>query len=199
MAEQARRGGADAIVTTAKDAVRLEDAPPFGDLPVIVLAIEARVADEPRLRERLLAAVAEGRVTRERRHALEAAAAAVVSAIVRRLPRRVVLALGRGLGRLWAALDRRHLAIAADNLRRAFPEWDEARVQATALGVYAHFADGAARHPLDGGPPRGGAAGARRGRGPRAHDRPRSPGARRREPDRPPRQLGARRASPRRR
>jgi len=79
-------------------------------------------------------------VKRERRHALEAAAAAVVSAIVPRLPRRAVLAIGRGLGRVWAALDRRHLRIAADNLRRAFPEWDEARVLATAHGVYAHFA-----------------------------------------------------------
>jgi KDO2-lipid IV(A) lauroyltransferase len=63
-----------------------------------------------------------------------------VSAVVRRLPRRVVLALGRMLGRLWCALDARHRAIAADNLRRAFPEWDEERVQATARGVYAHFA-----------------------------------------------------------
>jgi KDO2-lipid IV(A) lauroyltransferase len=62
-----------------------------------------------------------------------------VSAVVRRLPRPVVLAVGRRLGRLWGALDRRHLAIAADNLRRAFPEWDEARVQGTARGVYAHF------------------------------------------------------------
>jgi KDO2-lipid IV(A) lauroyltransferase len=58
---------------------------------------------------------------------------------VRRLPRRFVLALGRRLGRLWGALDRRHLAIAADNLRQAFPDWGEARVQATARGVYAHF------------------------------------------------------------
>jgi len=79
-------------------------------------------------------------VTRERRHALEAAAAAVVSRIVRRLPRDVVLSAGRRLGRIWAALDRRHLEIAADNLRRAFPEWDEALVQVTARGVYAHFA-----------------------------------------------------------
>ena len=79
-------------------------------------------------------------MTRERRYALEAAAAAVVWAVVRRLPRRVVLAIGRGLGRIWAALDRRHLEIAAENLRRAFPEWDEARVQSTALGVYTHFA-----------------------------------------------------------
>ena len=58
---------------------------------------------------------------------------------MRRLPRRAVLALGRYLGRLWGAFDRRHLAIAADNLRRAFPEWDERRVQRTARGVYAHF------------------------------------------------------------
>jgi KDO2-lipid IV(A) lauroyltransferase len=78
-------------------------------------------------------------VTRERRHALEAALAAAVAAVVRRLPRRLVLALGRGLGRLWGALDRRHLRVAADNLRQAFPDWDEARVLATARAVYAHF------------------------------------------------------------
>jgi KDO2-lipid IV(A) lauroyltransferase len=51
----------------------------------------------------------------------------------------VVLAAGRRLGRVWAALDPRHLAIAADNLRRAFPDWDQARVRRTALGVYRHF------------------------------------------------------------
>jgi tetraacyldisaccharide 4'-kinase len=56
VAEAARRTGADTIVTTAKDAVRLE-AMPFTSLPVAVLRIEARFADEPRLRERLLAAV----------------------------------------------------------------------------------------------------------------------------------------------
>jgi KDO2-lipid IV(A) lauroyltransferase len=78
-------------------------------------------------------------VKRERRHALEAALATGVSAVVRRLPRRLVLALGRGLGRTWGALDRRHLRIAAENLRRAFPDWDEERVQRTARGVYAHF------------------------------------------------------------
>ena len=53
--------------------------------------------------------------------------------------RRLVLALGRGLGRVWGALDQRHLRIAADNLRHAFPEWDEERVDRTARGVYAHF------------------------------------------------------------
>ncbi len=64
---------------------------------------------------------------------------AAVSAMVRRLPRRIVLAIGRRLGRAWGSLDRRHLAIAAENLHRALPEWDEARVQATVRGVYAHF------------------------------------------------------------
>ena len=76
---------------------------------------------------------------RARRYALEAKLATVVSAVVRRLPRRLVLALGRRLGRIWGALDKRHLRIAADNLRQAFPEWDEERVLRTARGVYAHF------------------------------------------------------------
>jgi KDO2-lipid IV(A) lauroyltransferase len=76
---------------------------------------------------------------RERRYALEAGLASAVSAVVRRLPRRAVLVLGRTLGRLWGSLDKRHLRIAADNLRLAFPEWDEQRVLRTARGVYGHF------------------------------------------------------------
>jgi KDO2-lipid IV(A) lauroyltransferase len=79
-------------------------------------------------------------VKRERRHALEAALASAAGVVVRRLPRRLVLALGRALGRLWAALDARHVKIASDNLRQAFPDWDEVRVRATARGVYEHFA-----------------------------------------------------------
>jgi KDO2-lipid IV(A) lauroyltransferase len=70
---------------------------------------------------------------------VEAAAAAAVGAVVRRLSRRLALALGGGLGRAWGALDRRHLEVAAHNLRLAFPEWDEARVARTARGVYEHF------------------------------------------------------------
>jgi tetraacyldisaccharide 4'-kinase len=54
-AAEARAGGAEAIVTTAKDAVRIE-ALPRPELPLLVLQIEARVNDEARLRERLLAA-----------------------------------------------------------------------------------------------------------------------------------------------
>ena len=71
--------------------------------------------------------------------ALEARAAAVVQRVVSRLPRLTTLALGRGLGRLLGDLDRRHLAIAAGNLRHAFPEWEEARAWRTARAVYAHF------------------------------------------------------------
>ena len=56
VAAQARVAGAEAIVTTAKDSVRLEDASALG-LPVVVMAIAARIADEARLRARLLSAV----------------------------------------------------------------------------------------------------------------------------------------------
>jgi KDO2-lipid IV(A) lauroyltransferase len=36
-------------------------------------------------------------------------------------------------------LDRRHVDIAMDNLRRAFPDWEDARLLLTARAVYAHF------------------------------------------------------------
>jgi KDO2-lipid IV(A) lauroyltransferase len=78
-------------------------------------------------------------VTRERRFALEAQAARFTSGLVQRLPRSWALALGRGLGRLWADLDPRHVRIAVENLRHAFPHWDEPRLFRTARAVYAHF------------------------------------------------------------
>ncbi len=80
------------------------------------------------------------RAGRRLRFQLEAVAAAILSVIVRPLPRRGVLALGRALGRAWAMLDTRHVAIAVDNLRRAFPDWTEARARRVAHGVYKHFA-----------------------------------------------------------
>ena len=52
----ARAAGADALVTTAKDVVRLEAQDGVG-LPLFVLEIAAVIEDEPRFRERLLAAV----------------------------------------------------------------------------------------------------------------------------------------------
>ena len=78
-------------------------------------------------------------MTREKRYALEARGAAIVQALVRPLPRRWALAVGRALGRLLADLDPRHVAIAAENLRQAFPQWDETRRLRTARAVYAHF------------------------------------------------------------
>jgi KDO2-lipid IV(A) lauroyltransferase len=78
-------------------------------------------------------------MTRDRRHALEARAAAVVERLVRRLPRPWALGLGRTLGRLLADLDPRHVRIAAENMRHAFPHWDESRRLRTARAVYAHF------------------------------------------------------------
>jgi Kdo2-lipid IVA lauroyltransferase/acyltransferase len=78
-------------------------------------------------------------VTRARRFRLEAAGASALSFVVRPLPRAFVLAAGRLLGGLYARLDRRHVAVATDNLRRAFPDWDEARLLRTARGVYRHF------------------------------------------------------------
>jgi len=73
------------------------------------------------------------------RFALEDAAARAVAALARRLPRARALAFGGALGRRWGAMDPRHVAIATQNLGHAFPDWDEARRRAVALGVYEHF------------------------------------------------------------
>jgi tetraacyldisaccharide 4'-kinase len=51
---RARASGADALVTTDKDSVRLPDA--GGEPPVLVLRVSAEFHDEPRFRQRLLAA-----------------------------------------------------------------------------------------------------------------------------------------------
>ncbi|HEY6552361.1 MAG TPA: hypothetical protein VI669_03355, partial [Vicinamibacteria bacterium] len=77
-------------------------------------------------------------MTRERRFRIEAAAATFLTFLVRPVPRAVVLALGRFLGGLYARLDRRHVRVATENLRHAFPDWDEARLLRTAHGVYRH-------------------------------------------------------------
>ena len=76
---------------------------------------------------------------RELRHRLEDRAAGIASVLVRLLTRRAALALGGWLGRILGDLDRRHVSIAVDSLRRAFPHWDEARALRTAREVYAHF------------------------------------------------------------
>lgn len=53
--DDARAARADALVTTAKDAVRLPPVAP--ELPVLVFRITAEIHDEPRFRDRLLVAV----------------------------------------------------------------------------------------------------------------------------------------------
>jgi Kdo2-lipid IVA lauroyltransferase/acyltransferase len=73
------------------------------------------------------------------RHLLEDRAASVLGRGLALLPRRAAAALGRSAGRFLADLDRRHVEIALDNLRRAFPHWDEARRLRTARAVYAHL------------------------------------------------------------
>jgi KDO2-lipid IV(A) lauroyltransferase len=73
------------------------------------------------------------------RRRLEARAADVVGRLLRHVPRRAALSVGRTVGRLVGDLDRRHVAMAVDNLRHAFPDWDEGRLLRTARGVYAHF------------------------------------------------------------
>ena len=51
--------------------------------------------------------------------------AEALSRAVRWMPRSGILAFGRFLGRLVGDIDQRHVDIAADNLRRAFPDWDD--------------------------------------------------------------------------
>jgi KDO2-lipid IV(A) lauroyltransferase len=73
------------------------------------------------------------------RQLVEDRLAALVGGLASRLPRKLALALGRGLGRVWGGLDARHVRIAVENMRQAFPYWDEAQCVRTARGVYRHF------------------------------------------------------------
>ncbi len=78
-------------------------------------------------------------MNKQLRYRLEDGAAAVVQAAASVLPRRLVMAVGGALGRIVGGLDRRHIAIAVDNMRRAFPDWTEQRLLRTARDVYRHF------------------------------------------------------------
>jgi KDO2-lipid IV(A) lauroyltransferase len=73
------------------------------------------------------------------RHVLEDRLVGTVGGLLRPLSRRAVLALGRRLGRAFGEVDRRHVAVAMDNMRRAFPEWEEGRLARAAREMYAHF------------------------------------------------------------
>jgi tetraacyldisaccharide 4'-kinase len=139
---RARARRADALVTTAKDAVRL---PPVTlDLPLLVFRTSPEIAGGDRLGARLLEAVRRGAGAKRpnrARHVLEDAGARAVESLCRIVPRPAILALGRGLGRILADLDHRHVGIAADNLRRSFPHWDGSRILRTARDVYTHFGE----------------------------------------------------------
>jgi Kdo2-lipid IVA lauroyltransferase/acyltransferase len=73
------------------------------------------------------------------RHRLEHAAVLVVRGIVRPWPMSWVRGFGAGLGQLLYVFDRRHRAIALDNLRNAFPGRSETERRAIARGVFAHL------------------------------------------------------------
>jgi KDO2-lipid IV(A) lauroyltransferase len=73
------------------------------------------------------------------RHRLEYAAVAAVAAVVRRLPMRGVLQIGRALGLAFYAIDRPHRRLTHENLRAAFPTKTDAERRAIARGVFEHF------------------------------------------------------------
>jgi len=62
-----------------------------------------------------------------------------LAALLALAPRRARLALGRGLGRLVYAADRRHRQVALDNLAMALPELPERQRRAIARGSFANL------------------------------------------------------------
>jgi Kdo2-lipid IVA lauroyltransferase/acyltransferase len=74
-----------------------------------------------------------------RRHAIEAALAGGIATGLRFVPRSLSLRLGQGFGCVLGRLARRHVGIAIENLRLAFPDWGDARLLHVARGVYVHF------------------------------------------------------------
>ncbi|MER3401844.1 MAG: lipid A biosynthesis acyltransferase [Armatimonadota bacterium] len=59
--------------------------------------------------------------------------------VFRWLPMRVAIRLGAGLGLLGYGLVGRYRRVALANLQRAFPEWSQAQVKATARRVFRNF------------------------------------------------------------
>ena len=70
---------------------------------------------------------------------LEAGAVRVLTVVLALIPRRARLGVGRGLGRLAYAVDRRHRQVALDNLARAFPELPLRRRREIARGSFANL------------------------------------------------------------
>lgn len=66
----------------------------------------------------------------------------LLARLVRALPRRTALALGRGLGALGRRLQPRRVRIARDNLRHAFPERSEAEREVILGEMFGHLGTG---------------------------------------------------------
>ena len=73
------------------------------------------------------------------RHRAEAGLFHLVDSVVQRLPWHTALALGRGLGLLAHALDRRHRAVVRENLRNSGLGFDERAIRAISLDCFRHF------------------------------------------------------------
>jgi KDO2-lipid IV(A) lauroyltransferase len=73
------------------------------------------------------------------RHRLEYFAVAIVAAIVRLLPRRVVFAAGTTLGLTFYALDGTHRRLALANLEAAFPLRSREECREIARAMFGHF------------------------------------------------------------
>ncbi len=75
------------------------------------------------------------------RHLIEAAVFGLLLGVTRVLPRRAVRALGRFLGSVAGRLNRRHQAIALENLRGALPELTPEETLAIARRCWRHFGE----------------------------------------------------------
>ncbi len=73
------------------------------------------------------------------RHRVEHAAVRGMASVVQRLPQRLALALGSGVGRVAYVLDRRHRRITAENLAATFPERSPQERTRIAGAVFQHF------------------------------------------------------------
>jgi len=73
------------------------------------------------------------------RHRLEYLGVLGVAALVRLLPRRLSVAFGAGVGRLFHLLHGRRRELAVENLRRAFPSRSDAECRAILKDTFRHF------------------------------------------------------------
>ena len=158
-ASAAHELGADLVMTTEKDAMRLKD--PTG---VRALGLPAHARGDragrglcgvdlrasrgrarrpcPHGRRRIgcrAAMTPAGSRPRRWQHACEYVLVLAVAALVTKLPMRIVRSCGERLGHLAYHLSASRRRIALENLAHAFPERTQAERDAIARGVFAHF------------------------------------------------------------